>query len=170
MGDELLLLYLTHKYFEQGKAIRGGALVTDDKTRPVEFRCTSPIRPTDYQRVLYGGTLDGYIFVDLIGIPLINKARETVSLVLVEEDEFLDVRPLVDIPVARLARGPKGTTQDQLSLEVHPDFKTEKAFVESSLRDLAALGIDLADPFERIRLVLDQAHEKGIGDEKADAE
>ena len=169
MSDDLLLLFLTHKYFEQGKAIRGGALVSDDRTRPVEFRCTSPIRPTDYQRVLYGDTLDEYIFVDLIGVPLVNKALESVSLVVVEDEQFLGVRPHIDIPVVNLTPGPGEEGTETLSVEVHPDFKTERGFVESSLRQVTDQGADLSEPFDRIRLVLDQAHEKQIGDDQKDA-
>jgi len=53
---------------------RGGILVTDSSGKPVEFRCTSPIRPNAVQRTLYGGTLMPHIAVELVGevLPLVQ--------------------------------------------------------------------------------------------------
>jgi hypothetical protein len=164
MIEEIKLLFLTSQCFEQGKAIRGGALVTDGKTRPIEFRCTSPIRPNNYQKVLYGSTLDSYIFVDLIGIPLVNKTQENINLVLVEDDRFLPMRPHIDVTVTRLQQSSRQEGSPFLSLKLHPKFKNEKKFAESSLKPLFEQGIDLMEPFERVQLALEQAHARKVGD------
>jgi hypothetical protein len=169
MTDDRLLLFLSHKYFEQGKAIRGGALVTNIGTRPVEFRCTSPIRPNEFQRVLYGSTLDDHVFLDLIGKPLVDRAPEGLSLVLVEDERFLGLRTHIDVPVARIVPAPEDADQEAPSIEVHPDFIADTAYAESTLEDVLDRAIDPTEPFERIGLVLEQAHEKRVGDEQAKA-
>lgn len=169
MTDEQRLLFLAHKHFEQGTATRGGALVTNEQTRPLEFRCTSPIRPTEYQRALYGDTLEDTIFEDLIAKPLIEKAGDSVSLVVVEDERFLAVRPELDVPVARVVPAPEAGAEDGPSIEVHPDFEGEREAVKAMLHAVQEQGVDLLEPFERIRRVLDQAHDRKVGDEQRDA-
>jgi hypothetical protein len=44
--DEISLGFLSSFDFENGTTVRGAILVTDDQTKPVEFRVTSPIRPS----------------------------------------------------------------------------------------------------------------------------
>jgi len=165
MAENMHLMFLTSKYFEQGKAIRGGSLITDEKTRPIEFRCTSPIRPTDYQRTLYGDTLDSYIFADLVGIPLVSAANENVDLVLIEDERFLSVRPDVDVPVILLVHSAteNGETPS-IALKAHSEFETEKSVAQSQLAPFFDAGMNLLEPFERVRLALEQAHTQKIGD------
>ena len=160
MTENMHLMFLTSKYFEQGKAIRGGSLVTDEKTLPIEFRCTSPIRPNDYQRALYGNTLDSYIFVDLIGVPLVDVTRERVDLVLVEDERFLAIRPRVGVPVVLLV--PSRGEITSITLRTYPGFETESTAARSF--SIFKSGIDPLEPFERVRLALEQAHAQKIGD------
>ena len=162
MTENMRLMFLTSRYFEQLKAIRGGSLVTDERTRPIEFRCTSPIRPNDYQRVLYGNTLDSYIFVDLIGVPLVNATKESIDLVLVEDERFLAIRPSVGIPVILLVPSSQDRETTSVTLRAHPGFETESAAAQSDSTFKG--GIDLLEPFERVRLALEQAHAQKIGD------
>ena len=61
MEEELNnLAFVALAEVEEG-VLRGGILVTDAQGKPVEFRCTSPIRPNAVQRTLYGGTLMTHI-------------------------------------------------------------------------------------------------------------
>lgn len=100
--DELKLMFLTSQDFSKGAAVRGGMLVTDNQAKPLEFRCTSPIRPTGLQRVLYGQMLDTHILLTLIGIPLVRSASERPSIILVRDKRFLALRDKVDVPVVWL--------------------------------------------------------------------
>ena len=162
MAENVRLMFLTCKYFEQLKAIRGGSLATDEKTRPIEFRCTSPIRPNDYQRVLYGNTLDSYIFVDLIGVPLVNATRESIDFVLVDDERFLAIRPSVGVPVILLVPSSQDRETTSVTLRAYPGFETESVAAQSV--SIFKGGIDLLEPFERVRLALEQAHSQKIGD------
>jgi hypothetical protein len=75
MADNTQLLFIASQRFESGKAIRGAFLLTDGDTRPMEFRCTNPIRPTSLQTVLYGQMLESHLMVELIGLPLVNSLK-----------------------------------------------------------------------------------------------
>lgn len=72
----LRLAFLSRASFDNGLVSHGGILVTDGETKPLEFRCTSPIRPSSLQKVLYGKTLDGHMALELIGLPLIKRLSE----------------------------------------------------------------------------------------------
>ena len=75
--------FLSYVQASGSNAGRGALLVTDDGTRPVEFRCTSPIKPNPLQRMLYGDTLRSYITVDLVGEPLLSAVQEKPVILLV---------------------------------------------------------------------------------------
>jgi hypothetical protein len=67
-SSALRLAFLSRASFDNGVVSRGEILVTDGETKPLEFRCTSRIRPSSLQKVLYGKTLDGHMALDLIGL------------------------------------------------------------------------------------------------------
>lgn len=90
----LKLAFLSYVETEKGLAGRGAALVTDHVTKPLEFRCTTPVRPSPVQRTLYGATLRSHIAVDdLVGVPLIGAIQERPQVVIVQDMAFLGLRP-----------------------------------------------------------------------------
>jgi hypothetical protein len=42
-------------------------MVIDHRGYPLEFRCTTPVKPTPIQKIIYGSLLDQYIGVELCG-------------------------------------------------------------------------------------------------------
>ena len=69
MGEELNnIAFVVLANVEDG-VLRGGILITDAHGKPLEFRCTSPIRPNAVQRTLYGSTLMPHIAVELVHCP-----------------------------------------------------------------------------------------------------
>ncbi len=98
------LLYLDVAPFEGGKVLRGGALVTDATTEPLEFRCTSAVRPTALQKVLWGARLDGQIACNLVGVPLMKALRQPYSLIAVRNPDFMEMRENLDLPMVLLSR------------------------------------------------------------------
>jgi hypothetical protein len=92
MPDDTHLLFVASQRFESGKAIRGAFLLTDCDTKPLEFRCTNPIRPTSLQTVLYGQMLDSHLMLELIGLPLVNSLKQSPTLILVQEPGLLGLR------------------------------------------------------------------------------
>ena len=91
-SSDVHIAYLSRNEFEDGKAYRGGILVVDALGRPLEFRCTSPVRPNAVQRTLYGGALEPYMLVELMGKPLLSNLRECFDILVVDEPSFLNLR------------------------------------------------------------------------------
>ena len=82
-----------HGYF-------GGYLIVSALGRPLEFHCTSPVRPSRAHEILYGPTLGPYLIGEQIGGTLLESAKLTPRLVLTDEASMLAVRPQAGVPVA----------------------------------------------------------------------
>ncbi len=156
---ERILAFLDLATFEEGTALRGGCLVTDALTRPLEFRVSGAVRPTSLQKVLYGDTLQEYICNDLLGIPLIQSLEVKPEFVLVREAEFLKLRPRVGMPVLWA----RATVDGQFVLQAFPGYEQEAEAGRDALpRRLR--GRNIMEPFIRIRTALDEAHNLKVGE------
>jgi hypothetical protein len=82
----------------------GAILVTDFQGIPQEFRCTHPVKPTIFQKPLYGETLESYIGVNLCGIPLIESLQNRPSIIIVHKEFLLRVRTGSSCPVIFVRR------------------------------------------------------------------
>lgn len=78
----------------------GGYLVLNKAGRPLEFHCTAPIKPNRAQEILYGPTLESFLFGEQIGKTLLKKAKTEPSLVCTDRLPALAVREHVSLPVA----------------------------------------------------------------------
>jgi hypothetical protein len=156
-----ILAFLDITTFEDGEASRGGCLVTDSFTRPLEFRVSGAIRPTNLQKVLYGDTLREYICTDLIGLPIVNTLEQKPDLILVRDAEFLKLRPKIEIPVLWV----RGTVDGQFVLQAFPGHEEEA----ESGRDVLPRrlrGRNIMEPFMRIRTALEEAHSLKVADQR----
>jgi hypothetical protein len=154
-----IVAFLDLVAFEDGAAFRGGCLVTDATTRPVEFRVTGPIRPTKLQRMLYGDSLHGYISNDLVGLPIIKTLETRPALLLVRDAEFLNLRPLIDIPLLLIDSPAKGKP----TFQAHPQYTTEADMAGEMLPD-AMRDRNLMEPFARVHHGLEEAHNLKVGE------
>lgn len=98
------IAYLDLEQFEDAKAIRGGVIVVDPTTEPLEFRCTDAVRPTTLQRLLWGKRLDGHLAANLLGTPLIKSLSQKFSIIAVRNPDFLELRRTTELPVVLLTR------------------------------------------------------------------
>jgi|SRR5690348_5923045 len=180
--------FLSYVQASGGNAGRGALLVTDDGTRPVEFRCTSPIKPNPLQRMLYGDTLRSYITVDLVGEPLLSAVQEKPVIVLVREPLFLKLRPKIKVSMVCLRRqgeqitalvnesdsrnAPEPSILDCASGRFQPLTVTttpgHNGELQSSLEILRPIfsGIDLLEPFDRIEKVVAELERQENGASK----
>lgn len=141
----------------------GGLLVTNHLGRPLEFQCTAPVRPNRTQQILYGPTLGPYIFSDLIGRTLVEKAAVKPHLLLVEEPALLELRTQVPVAVACLIDEATGTNVPLLGrqpLRLHDDFASDIALLEKHA-GLITADADLREPFLRIREALTETLASG---------
>lgn len=180
--DDTQLLFIASQKFESGKAVRGALLLTDGDTKPLEFRCTNPIRPTSLQNVLYGQMLEAHLIVELIGLPLVNSLRQPPTIILVQEPELLELRHRVHSPILQITKesslainGNNGSGTALLSsasgqfepvvLVAQKEFATD---IPTSMPVLTRVfnRFDLLEPFKRVATALEQVHQQKIGESK----
>ena len=85
----------------------GGYLVLNAVGRPLEFHCTAPIKPNRAQEILYGPTLEAFLYGEQIGQTLISQASTPPMLICTDRVPALAVREHVSTPVV-LVLPPEG--------------------------------------------------------------
>jgi hypothetical protein len=152
----------------------GGYLVTNLWGRPLEFRLSSAVQPNRVQQILYGGTLQSYLCGDLVGKALVDKASVPVQLVVTDREPVLDLRLKLEVPVLWLAPAEEpraaalaaiGATAAPAGggrgpLLCHPRFLADVPVAQGMLARLD--GVDLAEPFARIREAIGEARKMGV--------
>jgi len=77
----------------------GGYLVVNIVGRPLEFHCTTPVKPNRAQQILYGPTLASYLYGEQIGQTLTECAKIKAKMVCTDHVHGLAVRDFVNVPV-----------------------------------------------------------------------
>jgi hypothetical protein len=77
----------------------GGYLVLNLAGRPLEFHCTAPIKPNRAQQILYGPTLEPFLYGEQIGQTLLRQAKTEPLVVCTDCPPALALRELVSTPV-----------------------------------------------------------------------
>ena len=171
------IAFLETYTLENDAGIMGAILVTDAETKPLEFRVTAPIKPTNFQRTLYGDVLLEHILTELVSIPLLNAINEEIDLILVRDALFLGVNEKQGIRVVRVMNEEDGnfkagkSVQELASSNGSPKtyVETAKKF-ESELAEIKAkLGIlsehrNLVEPFDRLKVACEQVHLQKTGE------
>jgi hypothetical protein len=153
----------------------GGYLVTNLWGRPLEFRLSTAVQPNRVQQILYAHTLNGFICGELIGRMLIEKTATPAQLVLTDTADALSLRRVADVPVVWVAPpdDPQAHTLPIVRQAVagrgavctHSDFAGELPRLKESLERLG--GLDLAEPFARIREAIAEARRMGVSQRAA---
>ncbi|MCL4193094.1 MAG: hypothetical protein KJZ87_15265 [Thermoguttaceae bacterium] len=169
----------------------GGYLVLNLAGRPLEFQCTTPIRPSRAQQILFGPTLEPYLFGEQIGQTLLGKSRIRPLLVCTDRRPALAVREFVDFPVVLVLPKDLNSTSPETSDpkeggravwridDAHPGNEPLMAFTwgrnrlavaQSADEDRQRVAtnmadwddaFDLAEPFGRIREAIEEARRGG---------
>jgi hypothetical protein len=85
----------------------GGYLVLNLAGRPLEFHCTAPIKPNRAQEILYGPTLQSFLYGEQIGQTLLQQASIAPLLVCTDQEPALAVREFAATPIV-LVLAPAG--------------------------------------------------------------
>ncbi len=83
----------------------GGYLVLNALGRPLEFHCTAPVRPSRAQEILYGRTLDPYLYGERIGPTLLEKSKSAPVAVFTDVEPAMAARQLVSTPMVLVLGG-----------------------------------------------------------------
>lgn len=134
-------------------------LVLDDKGIPLEFRCTQPICPTPVQKTLYGSVLEPHLGASVCGLPLLSAVSNSLSLVFVNKEYFLELRKQAIYPFLFLERSSKKSSTGSPNKDLkeatflaHPNFPEDIDRVISMIR---LLPFTLEEPFQRIAQALE---------------
>ena len=165
-ADDLKLGFLAIS--EADGSYAGGLLVTNDYGQPLEFRCTTQVTPTRAQQILYGGTLERFVKVDLIGEKLMGAVENTPSVVLVEEESCLELRAFSTTAIAHLREADQSSLSDeavvlpgypdssqQIEVQGPPEHQQELDIVQDLLAT-PATKMSLLEPFQRVRDALEE--------------
>lgn len=99
-----LIGFLVVEKTGKGDGYIAALMVTDDRGYPLEFRATTPIRPSLVQRTLYGGQLEHYVGVELCGKALVQQSSRKPKTILVPEHGLLDIANQVDVSMLTIWR------------------------------------------------------------------
>jgi|SRR5690554_6347873 len=171
------IAFLETYTLENDAGIMGAILVTDADTKPLEFRVTAPIKPTNFQKTLYGDVLLEHILTELVSVPLLNAINEEIDLILVRDPLFLGVNEKQNIRVVRVMNEEDSNFKASKSIqelastngspktyiETSRKFESELAEIKAKLNVLAEHR-NLVEPFERLKVACEQVHLQKTGE------
>lgn len=140
----------------------GGYLLLNTAGRPLEFHCTSPVKPNRAQEILYGPTLRPFLFGEQIGQALMSKGKIPPLLVCCDSEPLLASREFADSPVVWVLASKEDAPAERVyrlgknwsvSPTTHPD---DPALATEAWKPYAD-HFDLREPFQRIREALEEA-------------
>ncbi|MCC7085979.1 MAG: hypothetical protein IT427_13330 [Pirellulales bacterium] len=145
----------------------GGYLVLNAAGRPLEFHCTAPIQPSRAQQILYGPTLEPFLYGEQIGATLVGKSSPPPWVVLVDQPAAIFVRQQVEVPAALVVREETAEFPVQMAEWIEFSLGSNHLLLparhsadrETIVERLAAIDdlFDLREPFVRIREAIDEA-------------
>lgn len=158
----------------------GGYLLLNLAGRPIEFHCTAPVKANRAQEILYGPTLEPFLYGEHIGLALVKKATVMPLAICCDRIPILAMRPHVSMPLALVhvgkrdsddpaadrmerARGALSSHSAGASFEMGPNRLSVSAEwpadQQELVRSLAQTceHFDLSEPFERIKNAIEEA-------------
>jgi hypothetical protein len=161
----------------------GGYLILNTAGRPLEFHCTAPVQPNRAQEILYGPTLEDYLYGEHIGQALVARGATATQFLCTDLRPVLALRRLIAQPIAlvlpetdtglppggpryRIDSGHEGAPPMATirargcRLAVAGGYDGDLPLLEDSLKAIGN-GLDLLEPFERVRAAVAEAQGAG---------
>lgn len=160
--DEFRFGFLTAVKADDDAGIVGGLLITTKTGRPLEFQCTTPVKPNRTQTILFGDTLQPYLIGELISKTLIERVDVKPTIILTDTNEILEVRSHVEIPVLQLLEDEEVGDFEvgRWSLNHHADFAGDISIAEKYLREVPQQA-NLHEPLQRTQDALQETIRPG---------
>ena len=165
-GDnEGLVLCFVTVLENPGHGYLGGLLMLNALGRPLEFHCTTPVKPSRAHEILYGHTLKSHLFGERLCQALIEKATRRPDLILTDLDDVMSLTPPAGSQLAQLVRVEEGGGSHSVGVIGELARSKEWGLVGQTPEDLRRAQQTLNDcpailpeePFERIREALLEA-------------
>ena len=170
------IAFLETYSLDNNEGIMGAILVTDTDTKPLEFRVTAPIKPTNFQKTLYGNVLMEHIAVELVAVPLLGSISQEIDLILVKDPLFLGANNKQGVRVVRVLGGSdakSGGAKEELkasagdnskvAIETLKKFEAELPEIRDRLNTISE-NRNLLEPFERLKTACEQVHLQKTGE------
>src|SRR5687768_18472885 len=77
----------------------GGYLVLNSAGRPLEFHCTAPVKANRAQEILYGPTLQPFLYGEQIGQTLLARTKLSPVVVCTDSQPVLAARDFTHVPM-----------------------------------------------------------------------
>ena len=147
----------------------GAYLCTDENGVPVEFRHTSSVKPNRRQELLYGRTLKPELIGKHIAGTLLKDVEHRPSVILTDQEAVLSGFEGEGVAVIQVVEaGEAGSPEGEDTRRV--DTPGGSVTLRCGQADLASLdqladqlrGIDLLEPLERARNVLEEVHHGAV--------
>ena len=163
-SKDIYLAYLSARTIE-GLGAVGGLLLVNQTGRPVEFHCTSPVTTTRTQEILFGQTLDRYLFCEQIARALADELKQKPTFFLTNVSELIEFRSQIETPVVYVRKiengGQEPAHPPQFEIDGRAVYLMHGAQsvdgLETSLRAFHRT-VPIDEPFERIAQALEEAH------------
>lgn len=147
----------------------GGLLILSSSGRPLEFRCTLPVRPSKSHEILFGATMRSHLIGEVIGSLLLKTCRTPISMICCQQPEAIALETHANCPVCLVrdaAEDDEGPIDEDTlagSVGVELAGSTMSVPMEHSERvQEICEGLqnlpDATEPFERIREAIREAH------------
>ena len=147
----------------EGRGHVGGLLVTNHNGRPLEFQCTTPVKPDRTQEILYGKMLRPWLLGELIGKTLLNRVTIKPDMLFTSDPDILELRNHTSTPVACTSDYVKNASTipsdcvdlDGRKLRFHEGHQTDSSFVSQQIHLIPGRA-DLEEPLERVQDALNE--------------
>jgi len=168
-------------FYSLENVYRAGVLITDESTKPVEFRITSNLNVDKLQEILYGEALQEVLYKERFTTQLLNALQEDYEIVLTKEKNLLSIRKEIDKPVVHIQKYDPFMPLNRLSrkiINIHdryePLYITVNKEDENKLVNISHQlqeiyrNFNIMEPFKRIEKALQYIMESEIEAERAD--
>ena len=159
----------------------GGLLVLNTAGRPLEFHCTAPLKPNRAQEILFGPTLQPYLYGEQIARTLIVQVQDKLLAAITDLEPVLAARDQIEIPLVMVQQPVEEVAKvTQLRFDAPHNGPSRPGLFRLGRHTLAtAVGraddealivnrlnsaverLDLFEPFGRIREAIEEAQRSG---------
>jgi len=130
-------------------------IMVNEQGYPIDYAHTEKIQVTPIQRHLYGDTLRHYIGIEICGTKLIEKTEKKPSIILTNDQELLELRKKLEVPLLYLKSDEHVSKRSENSVSPHPDFKDD---IEKTRKIIESCKdkFKITEPFDRISKALEE--------------
>ena len=124
---------------DQFPGLTGGYLVLNGAGRPLEFHCTMPLSPDKIQQILFGDTLQPFLYGERIAQTLIQRSKLPVLSIFTDHAAVLPVQLQVSTAITYVFGGEPKPTEQPTEENVLPPVPEISEELNESLK---GFGID----------------------------